>query len=116
MANSQQVVILRQGVDAWNGWRRRNSQVKPDLRGFSCSGPCLTGTPPSGFGDGTPATITLQNADLVEADLSGATLSGADLAGADLSGAILRKADLRGADLTGAYLRGASLVAANLSQ
>jgi uncharacterized protein YjbI with pentapeptide repeats len=118
MANSEQVAILRQGVDAWNGWRKRNSQVKPDLRGFSCRGPCLTGTPPSGLIDGVPATITLsfQNADLVEADLTGATLSGADLVGADLSGAILRDADLRGANLTGAYLRGASLVGANLSR
>jgi uncharacterized protein YjbI with pentapeptide repeats len=116
VANSEQVFILQQGVDAWNVWRKRNSQVKPDLRGFSCKGPCLTGTPPSAFSDEAPSIISLQNAELAEADLNGAVLSGANLVGADLSGAILRNADLSRADLTGAFLRGASLVGATLFQ
>src|SRR5690349_5696671 len=114
MANSEHVEILRRGVDIWNRWRKENSQVRPDLRRFSCKGPCLTGTPPTAVIEGELETVILKNADLVEADLRGATLSQADLVGADLSGALLQKADLQEANLAGAYLRGATLNGANL--
>src|SRR5215210_6201756 len=31
MANEEHVALLRQGVDAWNAWRRGNPDVSPDL-------------------------------------------------------------------------------------
>ena len=32
MANEEHIALLRQGVDAWNAWRRENPDVTPDLR------------------------------------------------------------------------------------
>jgi hypothetical protein len=51
----------------------------------------------------------LRGADLSQADLSRASLYEADLSAADLNGADLNEADLRGANLSGADLRGANL-------
>jgi len=31
MANNEHVALLKQGVTAWNEWRDRNFQVRPDL-------------------------------------------------------------------------------------
>lgn len=84
MADEQQLNILKaKGVTAWNHWRGKNEQYRPDLTGTDLTG-----------------------ADLRGADLRGADLTGADLRGADLMDADLRGADLRGADLRGAKLRG----------
>ena len=33
MANDEHVAILKQGVDAWNAWRRANLGTRPDLSG-----------------------------------------------------------------------------------
>src|SRR6516162_1766409 len=55
MANADHLKTLRQGVDAWNAWRKQHP-VKPDL----------------------------SQADLREADLNGADLNGANLRGANL--------------------------------
>ena len=66
MADEEQLRILKQGVEAWNAWRKQARYIRVDLGG----------------------------ADLRRADLRGADLSGADLSGADLRGADLREADL----------------------
>src|SRR4051794_21043562 len=89
---TEDVVLLKQGVAAWNQWRRQTPQARPDLRGAD-----------------------LRWADLCEADLRGADLSGAGLFGAELIGADLRQtrlgeADLSYANLLRADLRGADLV------
>ncbi len=96
MANKQHLKILRQGLEAWNEWRRKNPGIKPDLR-----------------------LADLRSADLFQANLSGANLSGAnfnsarlglaDLHDADLSGARLVLADLHEADFSRANLSGADL-------
>ena len=57
-ANSDHLNMLRQGVDAWNAWRKQH-----------------------------PVEVDLSGADLTGADLSGADLRGTNLSGADLSGA-----------------------------
>jgi Pentapeptide repeats (8 copies) len=80
MANEGHVAKLKEGVDAWNAWRRENPDIRPDL----------------------------SVAELSEANLKGANLSGANLGGADLRGAALVDADLTGADLTGCLVYGVS--------
>jgi uncharacterized protein YjbI with pentapeptide repeats len=93
MADREQFKILKEGVEAWNKWRRRKEEV------FLPSGRFCP--------DLKKANLIVQN--LSEADLSRADLSGANLSGANLTRANLRKANLRGAYLRGANLRGAEL-------
>ncbi len=81
MANEKHLKILRQGVKAWNRWRRGNPKIKPDLTEANLSGANL-------------ARSSLARADLRDADLSRADLGGAILAEADLGGANLSDADL----------------------
>jgi uncharacterized protein YjbI with pentapeptide repeats len=81
------LVILEQGAEAWNDWRKKNPEViRPDLTTAWLSG----------------------------ADLRYANLSGAKLVGAKLGGAHRIQADLYGADLYGADLHAAVLVGADL--
>ncbi len=85
--------ILRQGVSAWNEWRRINPDIVPDLVGAELAGAELRGV------------------NLIRANLVGAKLRHADLAGAELC-----EADLEIAELDGAYLSRANLFKANLSK
>jgi uncharacterized protein YjbI with pentapeptide repeats len=107
MANDEHVALLKQGVFAWNAWRRENLDVRPYLVRADLSGAHLSGADLSG--------ANLSVAKLSRAYLTGAYLSGADLSGADLSGAVLIEARLRLADLSGANLRGANLGSVRLS-
>src|SRR4051812_35846451 len=43
MANEEHVALLKQGVDAWNKWRRENPKVRPDLREAYLRGANLLG-------------------------------------------------------------------------
>ena len=97
MANPEHVEILKQGVEAWNRWRKKNPRTKPDLCNAKLSGIKL-----------------YYNLNLVEADLAGAELSDAKLIMADLAGANLSKSDLCRADLSSATLAGATLYGAFL--
>ena len=117
MANAGHLEIVRDRIDHWNEWRRKNTTVVPDFTGADLS------------------EINLAGANLAKADFSGAKLAGtnfsganlarakffrADLSQADLSRAILFKAnlsqaDMAGANLNGADLTGAFLIRANLS-
>lgn len=87
MANEEHLAKLKEGVEAWNNWRKENPDIKVDLRGAE-----------------------LVNAHLVNADLSGAMLMKANLLSADLT-----YAKLVDAGLSGANLRGAKFFMANLS-
>jgi hypothetical protein len=31
MANAKHLALLRQGVDVWNAWRKKEPSVRPDL-------------------------------------------------------------------------------------
>src|SRR3954453_16806400 len=71
MANRKQVALLKQGVEAWNAWRRAHPKIRPnlfraDLTRASLSGADLRRT-------------NLGRASLRYADLCGAQLGGADL-------------------------------------
>jgi hypothetical protein len=91
MANDEHVALLKQGVAAWNAWRRENPDVRPNLSEVYLWGADLSG------------------ADLSGADLSGANLTHANLNRANLNGAILEKAVLEYVDLMEANLSGADL-------
>jgi len=85
MAYPKCLAILKEGVEAWNRWRK-----------------------------GNPRILDLSSADLRGADLREANLSGADLGWANLSGADLSKADLSRANLLEANLHTENLRTANL--
>jgi len=88
MANQEQLDILKQGVEAWNRWRKEHPDIRPDL-----------------------SEVNLQVSNLFGADLSHTNLSGSILADANLF-----RADLFGADLSLSYLFGADLSRADLSR
>ena len=48
MANSDQVAMLKEDVDAWNTWRSENPNVVPDLSGAKLYGANLSGANLSG--------------------------------------------------------------------
>jgi uncharacterized protein YjbI with pentapeptide repeats len=113
MANDEHVALLKQGVDAWNAWRKQNPDIRPNLSGANLRGADLS-------------EAYLKEANLAKADLSGANLSRAvlfraelamaDLKGADLSKANLALSDLRWANLSGALLNEAELLGADLNE
>jgi uncharacterized protein YjbI with pentapeptide repeats len=97
MAGVEHLLLLRQGVEIWNQWRKKNPTVKPYLREAVLRRMDLSGA-------------NLRDANLRKADLSASKLVGADLRSADLFGANLVGADLSGrADLSSSDLRGANL-------
>jgi uncharacterized protein YjbI with pentapeptide repeats len=136
MANEEHLAAIRQGVQAWNEWKAKHPDIKPNLsfadgkritiRGAQLSGVDLSRTNLSRadlskadlvgakLNEANLSEAYLSEAELIGADLSNADLSSADLIGANLIGANLNKAYLSGADLTKANLSGADLVGAKL--
>jgi uncharacterized protein YjbI with pentapeptide repeats len=124
MANEEHVAILKNGVVAWNAWRRENPNIQPDLDGADLRGAKL-GRADSGETNtraklwGPLETESGRGQVILHAvsvtDLSWANLSGANLKGADLSGTILYEANLSDTILNGAILSEADLTRANLS-
>jgi uncharacterized protein YjbI with pentapeptide repeats len=101
MANPEHLAKLKEGVEAWNKWRKDNPEIKRDLTEANLAETNLT-------------EVDLRKTDLGYASLTGAVLERADLSEANLFGANLRKANLFGADLRGANLRRADLAEADL--
>jgi hypothetical protein len=96
MANPEHLAKLKEGVEAWNQWRKENRGINVDLSHAKLRG------------------ADLRRANLTAADLSGAFLGGADLLAANLTAADLSGAFLGWANLTVATLSGADLEAATL--
>jgi uncharacterized protein YjbI with pentapeptide repeats len=109
MANDEHVALLKQGVDAWNDWRKQNPDIRPDLS-------------EADLRDWDLRIVDLSKACLIDTDLSMAVLSDAVFTGAicssntDLSGARLVRAKLSGVNLTGASLIDANLNMAILNR
>ena len=82
MANPEHVKILKQGVEVWNRWRKKNRDLLPDLGGAD-----------------------LSHADLSGANLKDAILAFANISWANLSGVSLEKALCYNADFSHAILR-----------
>lgn len=117
MANSKHLAKIKEGVEAWNDWRKANIGVVPDLREVDLSRATLSGADLSrALLSGTDLTgANLYRADLDDANLDRTLLSGADLSRAILNGAGLNGANLYHADLCRAGLCGANLSSAILS-
>jgi uncharacterized protein YjbI with pentapeptide repeats len=81
MANPQHLAILKQGVEAWNRWRKETKIEAPDLSGADLG------------------RANLRYANLLKADLSDANLIRADLGEAIILSTDLSRAGLSGADL-----------------
>lgn len=96
MANPEHLAKLKEGVEAWNQWRRENPDVTPRLEEVNLAG------------------IDLCNADLYKADLSLTDLTAADANGANLKEAELLKSNLFEADCIRTNFSGANLSEANL--
>lgn len=108
MANPEHLLLLKQGVNAWNQYRATHRDMKPELDGVDLRGEFLS-----------KANLTKANfigANLSGADLRGAFLSWAKVSHANLSGADLTEANLTEADLSFSVLRRSILTGANLSK
>jgi len=131
MANPEHLKILKEGVEAWNEWRKNNPDIVPNLRGVDLEGAELVGAnlTKAALQEAVLKHTFLLGADLSQANLFEAKLASAylmdgnlykailisaNLCSADLRNATLNAADLRGADVIEANLSGASLRRANL--
>ena len=118
MANEEQLRILKkEGVEAWNQWRKDNPDVEIKLNGVDLSEAQLNGADLNNAKliDADLTNAKLIDAILIHAELRSATLAYVDLSYADLSYADLRNTNLRQANLVDAELRQANLVDANLT-
>jgi Pentapeptide repeats (8 copies) len=107
MANSEHLELLRQGVEPWNAWRKKEAAIVPDLSRANLVG--------ADFSRANLSRATLNQATLSLANLSHAILRGANLREARIRGANFSRANLREAHLRGANLRGADFSEADLS-
>jgi uncharacterized protein YjbI with pentapeptide repeats len=116
MANDEHVALLKQGVKAWNEWRDRNPDIRPDLSGADLRAPYVTHARllRANRVRVNLSHVVLSRANLVRVNLSDVVLSGANLFQAYLVQANLQDADLSGANLGGAHVREANLAKANL--
>jgi hypothetical protein len=127
MANKDHLRRLRQGVDAWNAWRKKKPSVRPDLTKANLQEANLSGANlqeanlrgadlwRADLCEANLWRADLRRADLSEADLGGANLCEATLRRTDLRWALLADADLKDADLTGCSVYGVSAWALKLS-
>src|SRR6266480_1129722 len=103
MAEQHSLYILKQGVEKWNQWRKKNGELQLSLFKTDLSGADLSG-------------INLTKADFSGVDLSGADLSGTNLTKADFSGTDLSKADLTNTFLYSTIFNEAILDCANFNK
>lgn len=103
--------LLWRGPAAWNEWRTRSPDVRPDLRRARFN---RLPEPPRLFNEDGPYRRLFQQTDLSGVDLREADCRSARIQVVELRGADLRLADLRGADVRWSNLGGADLRGADL--
>jgi uncharacterized protein YjbI with pentapeptide repeats len=111
--DSDPMEVLRQGVSAWNLWRKKYSNLRPNLQSANLNGMRLEGID---LREADLSSAALQNCDLYKANLSSAKAVAARLQRSDLSRALLLGANLRLADLSESDLSGADLSEAVLAK
>jgi uncharacterized protein YjbI with pentapeptide repeats len=118
MANEEHLAKLREGVAAWNSWRKEKPGVKPDLRYADLHGMELDGADLSGSNlcRANLVNVSLREADVRESLLAEADLTQSDLQEADLSWSDFHQTKLVAANLTEADLRVANLLGADLNE
>jgi uncharacterized protein YjbI with pentapeptide repeats len=112
--NDLHLAKLKEGVDAWNAWRKLEPNVVPNLEGLDFSS-ALEGTDLWKFpewDEGGKKRIILEGIDFGRAILTKSNLSGVVLDFANLSNAKLNLSDLQSASLYGAVLSHADLTSA----
>lgn len=102
MANEEHVAILKQGVEAWNKWRKKNPTIVPDLTRVYLGRMHLN-------------KVYLDRVLLRGSELGNVLLKGASLQRADLVDARIYLSDFTGADLIESYLDGVEFYYVNLS-
>jgi uncharacterized protein YjbI with pentapeptide repeats len=112
MANEEQLAILKQGIPAWNKWRKNFPHtpidlIRADLRNANLANARLN---EANLNYAKLKGANLSKANLKRADLTMANLADACCTETNFRGANLRKSDLRRADLTRANLKEAILV------
>ncbi|MBU1317801.1 MAG: toll/interleukin-1 receptor domain-containing protein [candidate division Zixibacteria bacterium] len=137
MANEEHVKILKQGVEAWNKWRKENPTLKPDfgadnyelhganlngrnLQGINLSDANLKSTILTAAHFGKRLTFVegrteFEAANLSNSDLSSAFLLEAEFHSTNLRNARLIKSHCYLTDFSGADLFGAVLIQAGLT-
>lgn len=105
MANPEHLAKLKEGVEAWNTWRKERPGIVPNLEGAELERVNLQGV--------SFWKVNLKDADFLEANLKGANFRAANLESASLWEANLEGADFHGANLKAASLWGANLEGAN---
>jgi hypothetical protein len=103
MANPEHLKILKQGVKAWNKWRKENPNDIPDLSGAD-------------LGISDLIRVNLFGANLYNVDFCEAELVGADLHETNLNNAMLAYANLTGANINEAGLVGSDLTQTNMKK
>jgi hypothetical protein len=103
MANPEHLDLLQQGVDAWNGWRIREPNIRPILGSADLRGANLRG-------------VNLMEADLIGANLMDTILHGANLSLTNLHHAQLVQTNLVDATLTDCSIYGISAWDVKLSE
>ncbi len=101
MANPGHLEKLKQGVEAWNKWRKEHGDIAPDLSKADLAGAALW--------DANLRSVNLEQANLSTAKLAAARFWGAKLRSAVLNGADLSFADFSYADLSNASFQGAHI-------
>jgi uncharacterized protein YjbI with pentapeptide repeats len=107
------IEVLKQGVSVWNLWRKKYSNLRPNLQSANLNGMHLEGID---LREANLSSAALQDCDLYKANLSSATAPAARLQRSDLSRALLLEANLRLADFTETDLSGADLSGAVLAK
>jgi hypothetical protein len=98
MANEEHLIILNQGVTAWNKWRHDHPDLFPDLRFVRLN------------------RLILAEANLSRTNLSGSSLDNVNFAKADLHGTKFNGCSLNGANFSNANLFESSFRNTNLSE
>ena len=113
MAKLEHLAKLKEGVGAWNRWRKLNRVIVPRLEEADLSGRNLRGVD---FLEASLVEAKLFRADLEDSILNGADATEADFGKANLERADLRRISLFSANLAEATLNHADLTNANLGR